>query len=74
MASNPHHSQKWIKKKNVKFELKRKKIQFGQKINLERSLNFERAPLILQRELKKKKKQKKNRGSLIFWGKSLGNL
>jgi hypothetical protein len=36
---------------------KGKKIQFAQKINLERSLNFERAPLILQRELEKKKKK-----------------
>jgi hypothetical protein len=56
MALNPHHSQKWINKKNVKFELKRQKNLIFSKNNLGRSLNFQRAPLILQREFKEKNK------------------
>jgi hypothetical protein len=42
----------------VKFELKRKKKFNLLKKKLGRSLNFERAPLILQRELKRKNKER----------------
>jgi hypothetical protein len=41
-----------FKKKTVKFELKRQKNSICSKKNLGRRLNFDSAPLILQREFK----------------------
>jgi hypothetical protein len=61
MAPNPHHSQKWIFK-NMKFEVRTSQFALNAfKKQVRGGLNFENAPLKLQRPIKFKKTVKKER-------------
>ncbi len=61
MAPNPHHSQKWIFR-NMKFEVRTSQFALNTfKKQIRGGLNFENAPLKLQRTIKFKKTLKRER-------------
>ncbi len=73
MAPNPHHSQTWIFK-NMKFEVRTSQFALNTfKKQVRGGLNFENAPLKLQRRIKLKKMVKRERRKEKV-GATLGSL